>query len=161
MCGIIGCISRENCYEKLLSSLARLEYRGYDSAGVCLLSDSGTLRVRKKKGYVSNLAGKPIPGGAGIGHTRWATHGKPSDENAHPHLCGKFALVHNGIIENYAALKEELLAQGDVFLSETDSVVIVHLLSHAYRGDFLGALREVCARLLQAQQPSQAGAQGR
>lgn len=147
MCGIIGCISRENCYEKLLSSLARLEYRGYDSAGVCLLSDSGTLRVRKKKGYVSNLAGKPIPGGAGIGHTRWATHGKPSDENAHPHLCGKFALVHNGIIENYAALKEELLAQGDVFLSETDSEVIVHLLSHAYRGDFLGALREVCARL--------------
>lgn len=147
MCGIIGCISGENCYEKLLSSLARLEYRGYDSAGVCLLSEEGVLRVRKKKGYVSNLAGKRLAGGAGIGHTRWATHGKPSDENAHPHLCGKFALVHNGIIENYAALKEELLAAGEVFLSETDSEVVVRLLSHAYRGDFLGAVREVCARL--------------
>lgn len=150
MCGIIGCFSPQNCYEKLFSALRKLEYRGYDSAGIAMLSrgeGGGRIAVRKKKGGVENLAGAPMAGNTGIGHTRWATHGAPSDINAHPHVAGKFALVHNGIVENYSALKAELVAQGEVFVSETDSEVIVRLISRAYQGDFFAAVAAACARL--------------
>ncbi len=146
MCGIIGCVSKENCYEKLLAGMKRLEYRGYDSAGVALLSD-GKFAVRKRRGGVSGIAGAPLCGDTGIGHTRWATHGKPSDRNAHPHVAGKFALVHNGIVENHARLRAELEAEGESFLSETDSEVIVRLIARLYEGDFFAAVAAACARL--------------
>ena len=133
MCGIVGCVAKEGCYQRLFTALRRLEYRGYDSAGVAFLGEGG-LRVRKRRGGVKNIEGEPIAGSAGIGHTRWATHGAPSDANAHPHLCGKFALVHNGIIENAAALRAELERAGERFVSQTDSEVIVHLIAGAYAG---------------------------
>ncbi len=146
MCGIVGCVSAENCYEKIFTALTRLEYRGYDSAGIAVLNADG-VSVRKKKGYVSNLKGKPFAGDTGIGHTRWATHGKPSDANAHPHVCGKFALVHNGIVENYAALRAALVSEGETFFSEADSEVIVKLISRAYTGDFFSAVVQACGQL--------------
>ena len=146
MCGIVACYAKEGCYEKLLSALSRLEYRGYDSAGIALLC-GGNFSVRKRAGGVSNLNGPPLPGDTGIGHTRWATHGAPTDVNAHPHLCGKFALVHNGIAENYAQLKAELAARGETFVSDTDSEVIVRLIARCYEGDFFAAVVAACARL--------------
>lgn len=146
MCGIIGCFSKEGCYEKLLAGMKRLEYRGYDSAGVAVLSGGG-FSVRKRRGGVSGIAGAPLCGDTGIGHTRWATHGKPSDRNAHPHVTGKFALVHNGIVENHARLRAELEAEGESFLSETDSEVIVRLIARLYAGDFFAAVAAACARL--------------
>lgn len=152
MCGIAGCFSEKGCYEKLFRTLRRLEYRGYDSAGIALLRKNRPrggygFSVRKKRGYVSALDGTRLSGSTGIGHTRWATHGAPSDVNAHPHVAGKFALVHNGIVENYAALREELTAAGETFVSETDSEVIVRLVSRCYKGDFFAAVRDACARL--------------
>lgn len=150
MCGIIGCFSRGQCYEKLFSALKKLEYRGYDSAGIAMLEETengGRISIRKKKGGAENLAGAPMAGDTGIGHTRWATHGAPSDANAHPHRAGKFALVHNGIVENYSKLKAELLSAGETFASETDSEVIVKLIARAYAGDFFAAVTSACARL--------------
>lgn len=133
MCGIVGYIGDEEAYPILIKGLKRLEYRGYDSAGVALL-DKGVMSVYKCKGKVSELEahseGKSHNGGAGIGHTRWATHGPPNDINAHPHLSGDggLAIIHNGIIENYATLKEELTNRGHVFISDTDTEVLAHLI---------------------------------
>ncbi|MDO5634335.1 MAG: glutamine--fructose-6-phosphate transaminase (isomerizing) [Micrococcus sp.] len=144
MCGIVGYIGQPSAHEHsaldvLMEGLRRLEYRGYDSAGVAVIAD-GTLYHRKKAGKLANLAGEldaePIPAGVvGIGHTRWATHGGPTDLNAHPHLAdeGRLAMIHNGIIENYAELKEELLGHGVEFLSQTDTEVAAALLGHIYR----------------------------
>ena len=148
MCGIIGCFKKEGCYDTLLTLLHRLEYRGYDSAGIAVLSSGRkTLTVRKRKGGVSGIEGRRIAGETGIGHTRWATHGAPSDRNAHPHVCGKFALVHNGIIENYLSLKEELVRGGAELASDTDSEVIVRLIEKVYTGDFFAAVAAACKRL--------------
>ena len=153
MCGIVGFVGKKPAAPLLLEGLAKLEYRGYDSAGVALAEDAG-LQVYKCKGRLQVLAqrlqgGEGYPQTAGIGHTRWATHGKPSDENAHPHVSGsgRFAVVHNGIIENYHELKQELEAAGVTFTSETDTEVIAHLLERYYTGDFHRAVTETLARL--------------
>lgn len=133
MCGIVAYIGKKEAYPILVKGLKRLEYRGYDSAGIALLNND-SLRLYKRQGKVSNLeefaAGKDITGYAGIGHTRWATHGPPNDTNAHPHysMDEKIALIHNGIIENYNSLKEELIARGYEFKSQTDTEVLVHLI---------------------------------
>lgn len=147
MCGIIGYVGRDRAAPKLLIGLKRLEYRGYDSAGIATLDRSG-IHVYKRKGRVKELNGAvSMEGNTGIGHTRWATHGEPSERNAHPHIFGRFAVVHNGIIENYLALKKECLARGETFASETDSEVIAHLLEFYFSGDVLEALRKTCADL--------------
>jgi len=133
MCGIVGYIGDQSAYPILIKGLKRLEYRGYDSAGVALL-DKGEMLVYKCKGKVSDLEshaqGKNLNGNIGIGHTRWATHGQPNDINAHPHLSGdgRLAIIHNGIIENYFTLKEELINRGHVFKSDTDTEVLAHLI---------------------------------
>ncbi|MCC6839788.1 MAG: glutamine--fructose-6-phosphate transaminase (isomerizing) [Flavobacteriales bacterium] len=140
MCGIVGYVGKKPAYPVLISGLKRLEYRGYDSAGVALLGETG-LRVNKCKGRVSDLeayvAGQDLTGEVGIGHTRWATHGEPNDVNAHPHIStnGELALIHNGIIENYAPLKEELISRGYTFTSETDTEVLVHLIDDIQRNE--------------------------
>ena len=133
MCGIVGIIGEKDVAPLLLEGLKRLEYRGYDSAGIASLSN-GNIDRRRAEGKLVNLADKveqmPLAGTVGIGHTRWATHGLPNERNAHPHATDKVAVVHNGIIENYAALKEELEKQGAKFDTETDTEVIVHMVSH-------------------------------
>ncbi len=146
MCGIVGYLGK-NAAPRIYAALKKLEYRGYDSAGIALLSD-GKFTVRKKVGPVAGLKIADLAGNCGVGHTRWATHGAPTEQNAHPHVYGRFAVVHNGIIENYRTLKEECLARGEVFSSETDSEVIAHMLEHSYRGDLLEAVRAVTARLV-------------
>ena len=153
MCGIVGYIGARNAAPVLLEGLRKLEYRGYDSAGIALLSE-GKISISKVTGRVENLCemtgnGKNIPGTLGIGHTRWATHGAPTDTNAHPHLSndGIFAVVHNGIIENYMDLQEELMKDGYRFESETDTEVIVHLLEKYYSGDLKRAVMMAAARL--------------
>jgi len=135
MCGIVGAIAQRNVTNILITGLKRLEYRGYDSAGVALLNDSGISRVRRQ-GKVAGLeeaaTQEQTQGFTGIAHTRWATHGKPSEANAHPHMSGgDLALVHNGIIENFQELKDELEASGYHFESQTDTEVIVHLVHQA------------------------------
>ncbi len=154
MCGIIGYRGLKEANHILVAGLERLEYRGYDSAGICT-ADNGSLHLHKKKGRVDNLKGNVLPGLAGIGHTRWSTHGSPSDRNAHPFLDNsrQFAIVHNGIIENYLELKEELRRAGVEFSSETDSEVIVHLIAKYYAddgGDLTGAVRKTVQRLVGA-----------
>ncbi|QIL90743.1 glutamine--fructose-6-phosphate transaminase (isomerizing) [Microbulbifer sp. SH-1] len=132
MCGIVGALAQRNVTGILLEGLRRLEYRGYDSAGVCLVNGDGKLQLRKTQGKVADLESalddNPTAGQLGIAHTRWATHGIPSDKNSHPHASGNFALVHNGIIENYQALRDQLIAKGYEFQSETDTEVVVHLI---------------------------------
>jgi glucosamine--fructose-6-phosphate aminotransferase (isomerizing) len=156
MCGIVGYVGERGSIEVLLGGLKRLEYRGYDSAGVAVIDDAGTLGTRKHAGKLGvltdDLNAMPLADGhTGIGHTRWATHGGPTDENAHPHLGddGKLALIHNGIIENFAELKAELLAAGHTFTSETDTEVAALLVGDAYRetGDLTSALLRVVNRL--------------
>ena len=152
MCGIVGYVGDRQAAEFLLDGLSKLEYRGYDSAGIAIY-DGENIRVEKSVGRLAALRDKikgNIPAGSlGIGHTRWATHGRPSDVNSHPHTdChGDFAIVHNGIIENYLSLKEELIAKGHVFKSETDTEVVVHLLEEVYNGDFIAAVRAVLERI--------------
>ncbi len=147
MCGIIGYVGKEPAAPKLILGLKRLEYRGYDSAGIAVRGKEG-FSVYKRKGRVSGLeSAKDLTGGCGIGHTRWATHGEPSERNAHPHIYGKFAVVHNGIIENYRELKEECRARGEEFASDTDSEIVAHLLAFYDGGNVLAALKTVCARL--------------
>ncbi|MBE1456269.1 glucosamine--fructose-6-phosphate aminotransferase (isomerizing) [Nocardiopsis terrae] len=157
MCGIVGYVGPQPALEVVVDGLARLEYRGYDSAGIAVLG-GGTLRSQKRAGKLANLRQalerSPVSGdGAGIGHTRWATHGAPNDVNAHPHVDNdhRVAVVHNGIIENFAALRLELEEQGCKFLSETDTEVASHLLSTELDrrgdGDLAGAMRDVCKRL--------------
>jgi glucosamine--fructose-6-phosphate aminotransferase (isomerizing) len=134
MCGIVGYVGPRSCVEIVVSGLRKLEYRGYDSAGVAVVGPSG-LAVARSKGKLKNLvnvlAEKPLPGCTGIGHTRWATHGKPSDENAHPHAYGGVAVVHNGIIENHLELKSALTGKGHRFSSETDTEIFAHLIADA------------------------------
>src|SRR5512143_117276 len=131
MCGIVGYTGPNSCVEILVDGLRRLEYRGYDSAGIAI-QDGGGIAVRKSQGKISRLtqriAKEPVSGTCGVGHTRWATHGRPSDENAHPHLAGHVAVIHNGILENPRTLKEKMIAKGRTFSSETDTEVIAHLL---------------------------------
>jgi len=152
MCGIVGYIGGQEACPILMSGLKRLEYRGYDSAGVAVIQ-KGSLEIRRCKGKLSalewDLGQRPVSGVTGIGHTRWATHGKPSEENAHPHQVGDVAVVHNGIIENYAALKKELMAAGRVFSSETDTEVIAHLVDQGLKEglDFEVALQQTLSRL--------------
>ena len=151
MCGIMGYVGPRQAAPILIDGLRRLEYRGYDSAGVAVF-DGRRLVVRKAEGKLARLAelldADPVTGTSGIGHTRWATHGVPSDANAHPHTdpTGEIAVVHNGIIENYLALKEELAAGGAVFVSDTDSEVLAHLVAQEYRGDLLEATRRAVGR---------------
>lgn len=153
MCGIVGYTGTQQAAPILLDGLKKLEYRGYDSAGLAVLND-GAIKVDKVSGRIANLCeltgdGKDCPGTTGIGHTRWATHGAPTDTNAHPHLSndGRFAIVHNGIIENYIALREELIEKGYHFDSETDTEVIVHLIEMYYKGDLRRAVIKTSARL--------------
>ncbi|MBQ4118236.1 MAG: glutamine--fructose-6-phosphate transaminase (isomerizing), partial [Oscillospiraceae bacterium] len=153
MCGIIGFTGTAEAAPVVLEGLKKLEYRGYDSAGVAVVGKNG-LGMVKASGKIENLCKKVeecggVSGTTGIGHTRWATHGAPTDTNAHPHMSedGRFAIVHNGIIENFAELREELIAKGCHFKSETDTEVIVHLLSLYYKGDFKRALMKTVARL--------------
>jgi len=151
MCGIMGYLGPRDAAPILLDGLRRLEYRGYDSAGIAV-HDGSSLRVAKAAGHldplVAQLDDHPLAGSFGIGHTRWATHGPPSDRNAHPHAdpSGDVAVVHNGIIENFTALKEDLIAKGAAFASDTDTEVIAHLVAEEYEGDLLEAVRRAVQR---------------
>jgi glucosamine--fructose-6-phosphate aminotransferase (isomerizing) len=154
MCGIVGYVGHQQALDVLMEGLRRLEYRGYDSAGVAILDGHGGLETRRKAGKLGNLeklvAEHPLhEGSTGIGHTRWATHGGPNDSNAHPHLScdGAVAVIHNGIIENFAALRAQLEEAGHQLASETDTEVVAHLLEDRYDGDLAEALRSVCAEL--------------
>ena len=151
MCGIIGYVGKRSAQDVLLDGLEKLEYRGYDSAGVALALDGG-IRVVKSKGRLTQLRQKLAAQAlaqsfCGIGHTRWATHGEPSDVNSHPHSTPRVSIVHNGIIENYGILKERLIAKGYTFESETDTEVLVKLIDSCYAGDPLRALQEALAKV--------------
>ena len=151
MCGIVGYVGKRSAQDVLLDGLEKLEYRGYDSAGVALALDGG-IRVIKSKGRLTQLRQKLAAQAlaqsfCGIGHTRWATHGEPSDVNSHPHSTPRVSIVHNGIIENYGILKERLIAKGYTFESETDTEVLVKLIDSCYTGDPLRALQEALAKV--------------
>ncbi|KTW03440.1 glutamine--fructose-6-phosphate transaminase (isomerizing) [Sphingomonas sanguinis] len=152
MCGIVGILGGEDVAERLLDGLRRLEYRGYDSAGIATIDD-GAIQRRRASGKLINLAKElaahPLPGSIGIAHTRWATHGGPTTNNAHPHATDHVAVVHNGIIENFKALRDELIGRGRVFTSETDTEVVAHLVSEKVEQglDPVAAVREVLPRL--------------
>ena len=154
MCGIVGYIGEQDATPIILNGLRRLEYRGYDSAGIAVLQD-GKIELRREVGKLDRLADlvrqQPLAGNLGIGHTRWATHGEPSARNAHPHVSssGDVVVVHNGIVENYLELREELTAEGTVFKSDTDTETIVHLVDRflAVDGDLVQAVRHTLLRL--------------
>ena len=151
MCGIVGYVGDRQACPVLVKGLRRLEYRGYDSAGVALVGEDGSLNVYKCKGKIDALehflADKDTAGTIGIAHTRWATHGEPNDTNAHPHFSsdGRIAMIHNGIIENYRVLKEALAAEGIAFRSETDSEVLVNLIEYIRNSE--GCTLEEAVRL--------------
>src|SRR6266404_6778563 len=140
MCGIVGYIGPKKVVPVIIEGLRKLEYRGYDSAGIAVVSQSGKLEIRRAPGKLRNLeeviAKSPLEGTYGIGHTRWATHGRPTEENAHPHrdCTGQIVVVHNGIIENYVRLKHQLEQDGHKFVTETDTEVIAHLIEHNLNG---------------------------
>ncbi|HEY0252172.1 MAG TPA: glutamine--fructose-6-phosphate aminotransferase, partial [Kofleriaceae bacterium] len=153
MCGIIGYIGSRQATPLLVGGLRKLEYRGYDSAGVSVF-DKGTSKVVRCRGKLANLEEKllrePAPGTVGIGHTRWATHGRPSDENSHPHKVGPISVIHNGIIENHLALRAELAAAGAKFQSETDTEIFAHLVAREVAGgapDLATAVRKSLAKV--------------
>lgn len=152
MCGIVGYVGHGNAAEQVYKGLVKLEYRGYDSVGISVMGERSVFTV-KKSGRVARLSGDilGVTGEIAIGHTRWATHGEANDINAHPHVYRDFAVVHNGIIENYAELKEELYTRGDKFISQTDSEVVPHLLNYYYNGeccgDLLSAVKRTVSRL--------------
>ncbi|MDD6770602.1 glutamine--fructose-6-phosphate transaminase (isomerizing) [Inconstantimicrobium porci] len=152
MCGIVGFVGKKKASKILVEGLSKLEYRGYDSAGVAIMQD-GAIAVRKCKGRLANLAEKleedPVNGTIGIGHTRWATHGEPSDVNSHPHTSNnaEISVVHNGIIENYIKLREKLEAKGYTFYSQTDTEVIPNLIDYYYEGDILAAVRKATTKM--------------
>lgn len=159
MCGIVGYVGDSNAYDILLKGLHRLEYRGYDSAGVAMINSAGNLNVYKTIGKVDNLEAfcreKDVEGGIGIAHTRWATHGEPSDCNAHPHFSedGEIAIVHNGTIENYKVLKDALIQNGCSFKSETDTEVLVQLIEYIKKHNscpLLDAVREALRQVVGA-----------
>ncbi len=153
MCGIVGYVGFRDSVPVILDSLRRLEYRGYDSAGIAVIDAGGSLVGSKAEGKLGRLATRletePLHGSTGLGHTRWATHGRPSDANAHPHLdcAAKIAVIHNGIIENYAALRERLIAEGHTFRSETDTEVVAHLIEANDTGDLVEAVRRTLREL--------------
>src|SRR5258708_798226 len=148
MCGIVGYIGPRKAVPIILDGLKRLEYRGYDSAGLAVLDGDNVLAIRRASGKLRNLEDalklNPVDGPYGIGHTRWATHGRPTEENAHPHRDshGDIVVVHNGIVENYLALKRQLIAEGHKFVTETDTEVIAHLVEKHYDGNQEGAERD-------------------
>ncbi|MBO5753450.1 MAG: glutamine--fructose-6-phosphate transaminase (isomerizing), partial [Proteobacteria bacterium] len=152
MCGIIGYIGSRDCVQIIQSGLSRLAYRGYDSAGIAVCHE-GDIDLRRAHGKLENLITRltiePMRGHTGIGHTRWATHGKPSESNAHPHRYGKFAIVHNGIIENFLELRQELTQKGHTFASETDTEIVAHLFSENYESgmNFEQAVRNALQRV--------------
>lgn len=151
VCGIVGYIGNAQAQQVLMDGLKKLEYRGYDSAGMAVYNGE-RIQVNKTEGRLAALAEKlekRLAGRIGIGHTRWATHGQPSDRNAHPHVddSGKIAVVHNGIIENYLPLKKELSAKGHTFVSDTDTEVIPHLLADLYAGDMVSTVQQAVKRL--------------
>src|SRR6266496_2509482 len=155
MCGIVGYVGPDQALPIILEGLRRLEYRGYDSAGVAVLD--GSLQVVKRAGKLSQLeaalAGNDgLPGRTGMGHTRWATHGAPTDRNAHPHVdChGRIAVIHNGIIENFQLLRDPLIKSGHTFTSETDTEVVAHMLEDVYRGNLAEAVRQTIGQLVGA-----------
>jgi glucosamine--fructose-6-phosphate aminotransferase (isomerizing) len=153
MCGIVGYIGPKKAVPIILDGLRRLEYRGYDSAGIAVLDDNGCLTVRRASGKLRNLEDalklSPIDGAYGVGHTRWATHGRPTEENAHPHRdChGDIVVVHNGIVENYLKLKQELTEEGHRFVTETDTEIIAHLVEKYYDGNLENAVRDAVRKL--------------
>lgn len=153
MCGIVGYVGKKQAVPILMDGLSKLEYRGYDSAGVAVMQD-GEIKIKKSKGRLAVLrekldSGEPLSGVMGIGHTRWATHGEPSDTNSHPHLSrsGRFAVVHNGIIENYMKLRQKLINKGFEFISETDTEVIAQLVEYYYNGNIVETLTKVVERV--------------
>ncbi|HZC09867.1 MAG TPA: glutamine--fructose-6-phosphate aminotransferase, partial [Mycobacterium sp.] len=161
MCGIVGYVGHQPARDVVVDALRRMEYRGYDSAGIALVDGVGKLTVRRRAGRLANLESAladtepaALAGTTGLGHTRWATHGRPTDRNAHPHrdAAGKIAVVHNGIIENFALLRRQLEAAGVEFASDTDTEVAVHLVAQQYHhgataGDFAGSVLAVLRRL--------------
>src|SRR5450755_3802683 len=153
MCGIVGYIGNRKAVPIILDGLRRLEYRGYDSAGIAVLNGDAQLAIRRASGKLRNLEDairlNPLDGPYGIGHTRWATHGRPTEENAHPHrdCSGDIVVVHNGIVENYLALKKQLKLEGHKFVTETDTEIIAHLVEKHYEGNLEDAVRGAVAEL--------------
>src|ERR1041384_6848049 len=153
MCGIVGYIGNRKAVPIILEGLKRLEYRGYDSAGLAVYCDDGQFAVRRAKGKLRNLEDalrmNPVDGAFGIGHTRWATHGRPTEENAHPHRdCkGDIVVVHNGIVENYLSLKQQLESEGHTFNTQTDTEIIAHLVEKHFRGNLEESVRATVREL--------------
>src|SRR5271156_6584161 len=153
MCGIVGYVGKKEVVPVILEGLRRLEYRGYDSAGIAVGTAGAELQLRRAPGKLRKLEesieSRPMQGTWGIGHTRWATHGRPTEENAHPHrdCAGRIVVVHNGIVENYLELKRELAGEGHTFVTETDTEIIAHLIEQYFTGNLESAVRTAVKQL--------------